>query len=346
MEFDRDKLQTELLKDFEKKQQASPNGNDLEYNTKKTEIDIDSEPGVPVRMLFPIIVLVIIVFGVYAWKTDKFAINSNDTDEVPVIKADTKEIRSVPADPGGMYIANRDKMVYEAISNNEKQKLPQVVQILPQHEEPISRDEIKQIENTPAQEVTSEEVAQKRVVMQELEKVAVQELPKAVDNKAESTIKVATNDAKENKKIVQKQELLSTDVAVLEENEVVPSEKPTKKTEPAITVADIKNVEVPSPKTIAVSEPKKNNQVSNSKGSKIQLGAFKTEADLKENWSLIKKKHDSLLEGLDFNIEKADLGDKGIFYRLQVGRLESDTDARKLCKELIEQNQGCFVVKK
>lgn len=337
MEFDRNKLQTELLKNFEEKPEMSekPEVNIVHENTKRPEIDINSEPGVPVRILFPLIVIVIIVFGVYAWKTDKFAIDSKDGEKVPVIKADTNDIRSVPADPGGMYIANRDKLIYETISNNDDKKLPKVVKILPEHEEPIARDDIKQGEVDSTEEVV-EEVAQKPVKMQELEKVEVQNL-----SQAEAKVDVSKSEVLEDKKIVKKQELLSNDVAVLKENADGFSNVKEKKVEPPITVADIKNVQVPSPQTRAVSEPKKNN-----KGAKIQLGAFKSEADVDKNWSSIKKKHDSLLKDLQINVEKADLGDKGVFYRLQVGSIDNESEARKLCQKLIEQNQGCFVVKK
>ena len=88
-------------------------------------------------------------------------------------------------------------------------------------------------------------------------------------------------------------------------------------------------------------EPKKSNN-----GVIVQLGSFRTEGDVEKNWQIIKKKHGSLLGELQLNTQKADLGDKGIFYRLRVGSLSNESDARTLCKKLIEQKYGCFVVKK
>jgi hypothetical protein len=53
-------------------------------------------------------------------------------------------------------------------------------------------------------------------------------------------------------------------------------------------------------------------------------------------------KHASLLGGLSADIQRADLGDKGIYYRLRAGYM-GKTDAAELCAKLKAQGQGCLV---
>lgn len=69
-----------------------------------------------------------------------------------------------------------------------------------------------------------------------------------------------------------------------------------------------------------------------------QLGAYRSEADARAEFAKIQKKH-SVLTGLTPLINRADLGDKGVFYRLRI----ATSDAKKLCEKL--SGQACMVVK-
>jgi hypothetical protein len=86
-------------------------------------------------------------------------------------------------------------------------------------------------------------------------------------------------------------------------------------------------------------------QKNKTKGYKVQLASFKSEKIAIHEWNKIKKKYNELLGNLEYFIEKKDFGSKGVFYRLQAGVVPSESDARLLCKKLIECKQGCFVVK-
>ena len=97
----------------------------------------------------------------------------------------------------------------------------------------------------------------------------------------------------------------------------------------------------PAPVRKAESEKKEAND-----GYKIQVGSFRTSEDADNNWVKIKSKHSDVFKGLQEYKERADLGDKGIFFRLQVGMFSSQSKARSVCQELIDKKQGCFVVRK
>lgn len=77
-------------------------------------------------------------------------------------------------------------------------------------------------------------------------------------------------------------------------------------------------------------------------GYVVQLAAFRDEDAARTAFRRLQGKHASLLGGLSADIQRADLGDKGIYYRLRAGYMEK-TDAAELCAKLKAQGQGCLV---
>ncbi len=77
---------------------------------------------------------------------------------------------------------------------------------------------------------------------------------------------------------------------------------------------------------------------------KIQLGAYRSESAASDAWKAMNKKFSKELGGLSMHIEKANLGSKGIFYRLQAGAFSSEEDARMACNKLVAKKQGCLAV--
>jgi cell division septation protein DedD len=50
------------------------------------------------------------------------------------------------------------------------------------------------------------------------------------------------------------------------------------------------------------------------------------------------------LTKLPLNVNKADLGKKGVYYRVQAGSLKNKAAAQRICDELKQKKVGCFVV--
>lgn len=77
----------------------------------------------------------------------------------------------------------------------------------------------------------------------------------------------------------------------------------------------------------------------------IQLGTFPNEQEATKAWQSVREKNGDILGGNQIKITKSDLGDKGVFYRLQSGPFESEASARDICKAMNEREQNCFFVK-
>lgn len=78
---------------------------------------------------------------------------------------------------------------------------------------------------------------------------------------------------------------------------------------------------------------------------RVQLGAVKTEARAAKEAARLSRVHDSVLGDAEIALVRADLGRRGIFYRLQAGPLGDRAAAAALCRELSARDQACIVVK-
>lgn len=81
------------------------------------------------------------------------------------------------------------------------------------------------------------------------------------------------------------------------------------------------------------------------KAFKIQLGAVRTEAAARVEWDKLRKSFPSVLGRLSLNIEKADLGQKGVYYRIQAGPFSDRASADSACQELTKQKTPCLAIR-
>lgn len=77
----------------------------------------------------------------------------------------------------------------------------------------------------------------------------------------------------------------------------------------------------------------------------VQLFALKDEDSARKAYQALAKKH-ALLDGHAADIEKADLGPKGIYYRVRAAGFDSKADAASTCARLKAAGQDCMVKKR
>lgn len=78
-------------------------------------------------------------------------------------------------------------------------------------------------------------------------------------------------------------------------------------------------------------------------GRAIQLGAVRTEEAAKAEWTRLQAKYHAQLGNLQPQIQQADLGARGIYWRIRGGSV-SDAEGRKICEALKAAGQSCLVV--
>ncbi len=80
-------------------------------------------------------------------------------------------------------------------------------------------------------------------------------------------------------------------------------------------------------------------------GYRLQLGALRSEEAARHEWEKLKKAHGDLLGALNAAWPRADLGERGIYYRIQAGPIGDVAAAEHLCGELKRRNVGCILVR-
>jgi len=78
----------------------------------------------------------------------------------------------------------------------------------------------------------------------------------------------------------------------------------------------------------------------------VQLLALRDEAAAKAAWKKIAAKHKSILASHALDIEKADLGSKGVWYRVRAAGFSDKTAATRACNSLKAAGQDCIVKKR
>jgi hypothetical protein len=112
---------------------------------------------------------------------------------------------------------------------------------------------------------------------------------------------------------------------------------PITETAPAATLPQQQSVvAVPTKPALASPQPAKTG------GVRLQLGSMRSEDAARREWDRIRRANPDLLGSLSATTERADLGDRGIFYRIQTSPV---ADASRLCGELKRRNVGCIIAR-
>ena len=78
----------------------------------------------------------------------------------------------------------------------------------------------------------------------------------------------------------------------------------------------------------------------------VQLASLNSPAAAKQAWNSLRKAHPALLSDMRLNIQTIDLGDRGVFYRVQTGPLPNRATAKDLCWQIKVAKQDCVVVRR
>ena len=78
---------------------------------------------------------------------------------------------------------------------------------------------------------------------------------------------------------------------------------------------------------------------------RVQLGALRSPDAARAEWARLKRAQPDLLGKLTAVAVRADLGDKGIFYRIEAGAFHDPAAADRLCGELKRRKLGCTLVR-
>lgn len=291
-------------------------------------------PLFPALMVLGMIaVLAAVLWYSYPREAEKQALRA-----VPIIRADAGPYKIVPDDPGGMDIPHRDSTVFNTLRDaRNKNNANRIENLLPEAERPLPRDELfAGLKTEPPKIIKDQKLTAKAEAISE-EQSAPIEITAQLEKPAPVTPVPAV------KKDMQTQEVEK--IASVPKPIMKPTMKPeaakAARTEPAagigrqirdkpqnITQEIIYADAAPAPGSVYV-----------------QLGSLKSRAAAETSWTSLQKAFPSQLSGLPLYVQQADLGDRGTYFRVQAGPVESG-QAQQICEAILtERPGGCLVVR-
>jgi SPOR domain len=269
-------------------------------------------------------------------------------EDLVVVEADKTPVKDRPQDPGGMKFPNQDKTVFETFAGNA-QNPPKVERVMPPPEEPMPKhidlsetktwvnEDLKKKEDSAA--AKTEQVIGAPVVAPPAP--LVKDVAKELANTP--TAKEAVVASVQHPAVVAAPAAGDDVISYTKDKTaVLAAEKPIE-----VGTAEVKTAVEPEPKPEAKKflPPKTAAALKTSaSGVKLQLGAYRSDAEAKAAFVKMQKKFSSLASKKPI-VVRADLGAKGIFYRLRVGGFASDAEAKKFCGGLSAKGQACIIAK-
>ncbi len=245
--------------------------------------------------------------GVVGWFVLAPRYQNAAPEDVPVITRPQTPVKIQPSDPGDVELASQERTVYDIIEKKtETQEQDQVV-----------------------------------VATEQPDGNAIEKLAEAV---ADSDNAISQKDVESLTQNVKK----TAQPVVIEKN--IPSEpvaEVKQQEEPAAAnPAEVKN-ETPKAesKPEVKEEPKKTIAAAQKGNWQVQLMSSPNRAAVEKSWLMMSRKY-KVLKNLPHEIESADLGAKGTFYRLKAGAFSSKAEAAAACSQIKSAGGSCFTAKK
>lgn len=240
-------------------------------------------------------------------------------DNIPVIKPDEKPIKTKPEDRGGMAVPNQDKLVYQDLGRGEASTDSE--KLMPSAEKP-------QPPPSKAPAVAANETTASAPMPSPAAATPTPEVPAPPAIAATTPVSQPAS--------VSAPTSLTPAPSEAKKNEVAPA-KPVSETPSAPTTVKTASMAAPAKAAVAT-QP--------AGGSyEVQLAAMKSQPEAEAVWKKVQTANKDLLGSLTVDIQRADLGAKGVFFRLRAGPLD-EAGAKNLCAELAKRNQGCIVARK
>lgn len=262
---------------------------------------------------------------------------SGEAGPAPLIKAEEGPVKIRPEDEGGLQVPFQDKLVYGQIEPDPDRN--PVEHLLPPPPTPIEPPAPTAVETQPPVDVTSN--ASSPGVVPESDGAedgapnppAIPAIPLQTAPLAESAEDAPAEPA---------------DVAAAPaEIPEPPADVTSEAAKPEVAEVESEAVE-PEPAPAAKPEPVTDEPPQTAKATpgafRIQLAAFRSHDAAATAWTKFQGRHPGLLDALKLSVVRADLGDKGVFYRVQAGPLPDRSAAKSLCEQLEQRKQACLVV--
>jgi hypothetical protein len=276
----------------------------------------------------------------------------NSATVVPVIQADGSPVKVLPEKPGGMKVPNQDKLIYLQIAPDGKKTKKE--HVLPGAEKPMAKPKPPEPEKAPkaakepkATKVTQAPIQPPKMVAPAWAPATTSKAAEDAKAKVEDEVKAAAKKGDDGKKPTLDRDAMKAAVAAAAKggqgSGATDTSKVTKQPKDAA-----KDGVAPDTGQVAKLEPspKSKKAIAAGGGYRVQLGSSKLKDRAEAEARRLNKLHAAILGDARVAAVRADLGKRGVFYRLWAGPFADRAAADALCDELKARKQGCLIVKR
>jgi hypothetical protein len=280
-------------------------------------------------------------------------------ENIPVITADASPLREAPTEPGGMDVAHEDSTIFNSIRSAELQETAPIENLLaettpvdvpaetasavepaagelqpaPQAEQTIA-DATSAPPPSEMADATGTAPAAAPAEVQEAGDPVIPDVQvaetRSIPMKTEKTPITATADKPTMAPAATTPETLDYVRSVLEKKDA----------EGTTTTAAAERVAATEPAAGAAAAPVGTIQPGS---TYIQLASISAESAAPKEWAKLQKTFPSLA-GAEYRVQRADLGAKGVFFRIQAGPMSKDS-AKSVCDSIkASKPGGCLIV--
>ena len=317
------------------------------------------------------VLLVALVGGAGAFFVGAFG---DGSDEPVVVAADKEPVRIKPDDPGGSEIPNQDVTVYNTLDGEEKDPKQESRLVVRSEEPEVEESELSQetIPNSSNDDVSATKPPKGprtvRTVVVRPDGTLVQPDVEVAEVRPNTPAETSIVDAPETAVNEATQEVasaaeeltpraVSTEaLALTPETENVPApETQTEQVQVAVLPPAPRANDNRNQPTAAQSQPTQqaaqqaapapaatsNTPAANTGEYMVQLSSQRSEEGARTNFRRQQQRYSSLA-GYSLNIQRADLGDRGVYHRVRVGPFARSA-ANSLCARVKSQGGDCIV---
>jgi cell division septation protein DedD len=263
-------------------------------------------------------------------------------EQPPLVTADNRPVKELPDDPGGKDFPHKNKLIYDRLTNGDE----------PEAERIVSRQENVAVPALPSAETAGMPAP---VASTDLATQSVGGEPMAVASVGDSTMpdggprKVKTMVVRPDGSFMESEVPQVAEVPALPEAAAQqPASMPAP--EPPQQVAAVEAPPAPAPKPAAKPAQQQTAAAAPQAAAAptkyvVQVASKKNQTEALASFADMQQKYPSLLASYKPIVQKADLGEKGVWYRLRIGPITDKTAASKLCTQLKQQGlPDCLVM--
>jgi outer membrane biosynthesis protein TonB len=294
--------------------------------------DDDDVEGSRLPLLIVLALLVLAMFGGVVWLAYTQGV-ARGRGETPVLTAAAGPEKIAPSQPGGSNVPYQGFKIYEqpAPSDDSADTAPP----------PPAKPEAAKIDTAPA--------ATAPPLKQQTAPVDAKPAPVAAPAKVEPQKVVAPKPTPAPVKTAAAPPPKSVAALIQQANTTPPPAKVAAAPVPATSASGAPATGAPRQLGAPVAAATKPAPVAAKPAAAgayvLQIGAYKSQADADAAWKAYKAKHAALLSGYAPDVQQAQLGEKGTWYRLRIAGFSDKDGASATCDRLKADGGNCFLGK-